>query len=224
MNKLSSLSVFDPPFITPPTDRRTERLNTSMVLKGVRTNMKPVKTPSLTKKRVALAFFYQTAEDWNALPETVVAARTLEQESDKTRPRGSVFSIDPTNSKSWSGLVNFEEQTLARGEPWPHPQQINTTQQHLSVHPDTFQFLINDSSQHCDLLRNAFDRYYRLIFFSQNHVRFILNKPLYENQSIIDFPKSLNAPLLKRLNVNVRQPSDQWPNLESDESCTMIVL
>jgi hypothetical protein len=109
------------------------------------------------------------------------------------------------------------------GEPWPKPQSIQTTAQQFAVHPDAFNFMINSTSQTCDLLTSALDRYFKLIFFPQSYLNYILNPESANNEMKPTPKKSLadlrDTPVLKRLNVYVQQPCDQYPSLESNESC-----
>jgi hexosaminidase len=124
------------------------------------------------------------------------------------RPRGpsSMLYIEPT-----------------LGQPWPKPQSIQTTQQQFAMHPAAFHFMVNSTSQTCDLLTSAFDRYYRLIFFPQSYLDYVLNPESINNEIKSRPKKSLadlhDTPLLKRLNVHIQQPCDQYPSLQSDESC-----
>lgn len=108
------------------------------------------------------------------------------------------------------------------GEPWPKPQSIQTTAQQFAIHPAVFHFSVNSTSQTCDLLTSALDRYYRLIFFPQTYLKYILNPGSVNNQTE-NIPKKnlagLRAPLLESLNIYIEQPCDQYPSLESNESC-----
>ena len=114
------------------------------------------------------------------------------------------------------------------GEPWPKPQSIQTTSLKLAVHPAAFHFLVNSSGQTCDLLTSAFDRYYQLIFFPQTYLNYILNPKSGNNKKSYITKKNLNdlrdVPLLKRLNVHIQEPCDQYPSLESNESCKRIEI
>jgi hypothetical protein len=109
------------------------------------------------------------------------------------------------------------------GEPWPKPQSIQTTAQQFAVHPDAFHFMVNSTSQTCDILTSALDRYFRLIFFPQSYLNYILRPQSAENEIKQTPKKSLadlcDTPILKRLNVYIQQPCDQYPTLESNESC-----
>jgi hypothetical protein len=109
------------------------------------------------------------------------------------------------------------------GEPWPKPQSIQTTAQQLAVHPETFHFLVNSTSQTCDLLTSALDRYYKLIFFPQTYLNHILHPGSVNDEKRSAPTKRLedlrDTPMLERLNIYVQQPCDQYPSLESNESC-----
>jgi len=109
------------------------------------------------------------------------------------------------------------------GQPWPKPQSSETGPQQIAVQPSAFHFLVNSTSQTCDTLTSAFDRYYRLIFFPHSYLKYILNPNSVDNEKPFQ-PRKRSAdldatPLLKRLNVHIQQPCEQFPSLESDESC-----
>jgi hypothetical protein len=127
----------------------------------------------------------------------------------RPRPPLNVFYVQPTV-----------------GQPWPKPQSSETGPQQLAVQPSAFHFLVNSTSQTCDILTSAFDRYYRLIFFPHSYLKHILNPDSVDNEKPFQ-PRKRSAdlhdtPLLKRLNVHIQQPCDQFPSLESDESCKRI--
>ncbi|CAF2329153.1 unnamed protein product [Rotaria sp. Silwood2] len=113
------------------------------------------------------------------------------------------------------------------GQPWPKPQSMRTTLQQFAVHPAAFHFLVNSTSQTCDLLTSAFDRYYKLIFYPYSYLNYILNPESTNNEMIEKPKKSLHdlrdATLLKRLNVHIQEPCEQYPTLESDESYTLTI-
>ena len=109
------------------------------------------------------------------------------------------------------------------GQPWPKPQSIQITAQQYSVHPDAFHFMINETSQTCDILTGALDRYFRIIFYPQTYMKSILEPESLVNE-VKPTPKKRLAdlrdtPMLKRLDVFIQQPCDQYPSLESNESC-----
>jgi hypothetical protein len=109
------------------------------------------------------------------------------------------------------------------GETWPKPQSIQTTAQQLAVHPDAFHFMVNSTSQTCDLLTSALDRYFKLIFYPQSYLNYVLHPESANNEIKQTLKKSLadlrDTPILKRLNIYIQQPCDQYPTLESNESC-----
>ena len=109
------------------------------------------------------------------------------------------------------------------GKTWPQPQSMQTAAQQFAVHPDAFHFLVNSTGQTCDILTNALDRYFRLIFYPQSYIKYILNPQSPEAQIKQKPKKSLadlrDTPILQRLNVYIQQPCDQYPSLESNESC-----
>ena len=107
------------------------------------------------------------------------------------------------------------------GEPWPMPQSINTFPSQVNIDPDSFRFIYNETSHQCDLLTNAFLRYYKLIFFPETYWLDILEEPPARKKK---FPKRNmikveETQLLKNVKVNIRDICAQWPTFESNESC-----
>lgn len=124
--------------------------------------------------------------------------------------------------QSRSSFTAFEVNKTV-GQPWPKPQSMQSTAQQLAIHPDAFHFLVNATSQTCDLLTSALDRYFRLIFFPHSYMKYILD-PQSSDAQIRRKPKKTladlrDAPILERLNVYIEQPCDQYPSLQSNESC-----
>ncbi len=108
------------------------------------------------------------------------------------------------------------------GEPWPMPQSINTSSIRVSIRPESFSFLYNETSHQCALLDSAFVRYYKLIFFPETYWDDLLEEPpprhkknfIKTNLSNLDDIK-----LLKNVQVNIQQMCEQWPTFKSNESC-----
>ena len=110
------------------------------------------------------------------------------------------------------------------GQPWPMPQSISTSVERLAVHADSFSFLLNETSTACDLIENAFDRYYKLIFTPGTYLEEVLKQPSTNNKlNKTNIPRERNhlqdKSLLKRLEVRIEGKCEQWPRLESNESC-----
>ena len=131
--------------------------------------------------------------------------------------------ISYSHGKCPRSPVNTFRVTSSVGQTWPKPQSVQTGAQQFAVHPSAFHFLVNETSQTCDVLTSALDRYFKLIFFPQSYLNHILN-PGSRSNEIKDIPKKRledlrDTPLLKRLNIYIQQPCDQYPTLESDESC-----
>ena len=106
------------------------------------------------------------------------------------------------------------------GQPWPKPQTIHTTAQQFVIQPAAFHFLVDPTSQTCDLLTSALDRYYKLIFYPQTYLDYVLNQTSTKKDIPRKPKKSLaDVPLLPRLTVRIDTACDQYPSLESNESC-----
>ena len=133
------------------------------------------------------------------------------------------FIISKANAKqSHRRLTDFYV-VPSVGEPWPKPQSIQTTTQQFAVHPDAFHFMVNSTSQTCDILTSALDRYFRVIFYPQSYLKYIIHPEAVSHDIKPTVEKSLgdlcDMPMLKRLDIYIQQPCDQYPSLESDESC-----
>lgn len=113
------------------------------------------------------------------------------------------------------------------GQPWPMPQSMSTSTQRVAIHPDSFRFLYNATSQQCDVLTNAFSRYHKLIFFPQTYWDDLLEQPPTKrkfskqrmNKKLANLDDTI---LLKNLHVNIHQNCEQWPTFQSNESCNYL--
>ncbi|CAF3259717.1 unnamed protein product [Rotaria sp. Silwood2] len=89
------------------------------------------------------------------------------------------------------------------------------------IEKDAFHFRYNPTSYQDDLLINAFERYYQLIFFPQTYLHYLLNKSSI-NQNAFKYNldkilfKANDTIMLNHLNVNIQQSSDQWLTLQSN--------
>ncbi|UJR33671.1 hypothetical protein I4U23_021103 [Adineta vaga] len=132
-----------------------------------------------------------------------------------------------TNGKRPRSPLNMFYIEPTSGQPWPKPQSMKITAQQFAVHPAAFHFMVNSTSQTCDTLTSAFDRYYKLIFFPQTYFDSILKpeSPIDEKnqKSTKTLDELRDATLLKRLNIHVQQPCEQYLTLESDESYTLTI-
>ncbi len=107
-----------------------------------------------------------------------------------------------------------------QGRPVPLPQSYKSTNKQIALNHREFKFIYEKGSYVCDVVTLAFDRYAKLIF----------NPQLYEinpghanvrgiKKTKANFNKVFSGKLLERLVVNVNEPCDEYPSLESDESC-----
>ena len=130
----------------------------------------------------------------------------------------SVIKLSDANGPRIPIDVFYVEPTV--GQPWPKPQEMQIAQVQYALHPAAFHFAVNSTSQTCDLLTSAFDRYYRMIFFPKDYMNFLLHG---KKETTTVPKKSLkdlqDVMMLKRLNIHIQQPCEQYPTLESDESC-----
>lgn len=122
------------------------------------------------------------------------------------------------------GTPDLSSHKATRGEPWPLPQSISTSAQYLLLHPDRFDFVYNDTSVQCDVVTNAFARYYKLIFFPETYWDDLLQQPSSNKMMLKQkVPKTVSisndTTLLAYLSVNIQQTCEHWPSFESNESC-----
>ena len=110
-----------------------------------------------------------------------------------------IFSIQTNQALRLKNVV-----PITKGQVFPKPQmQIIYDEQNL-LDKSEFRFEYTKESQICDVVSNAFSRYYKIIFGS---------RLMREKQPII------NLPSIKKLTVMVHVPCELYPSLESDESC-----
>lgn len=102
----------------------------------------------------------------------------------------------------------------SRGQVFPKPQsQITTDTQHrLDEHNFEFQFA--RGSHVCDVLSLAFNRYYKIIFRPHEKTR------LSRQFESLELHQDHRESFLKRVIVDVKEPCQDYPSLESDESCS----
>jgi len=86
------------------------------------------------------------------------------------------------------------------GQPWPLPQLIVFRQQNLSVSAEKFQFQTDST---CDTLKQAMDRYQKIIFGTDNREEF---KPLSD------------YPLFTGLKIEL-DGCEKYPSMGMNENC-----
>jgi hypothetical protein len=131
----------------------------------------------------------------------------------------------PTNEEL-RGRKNLEDiVSKTPGTPFPKPQsQIVTDTQQILDQKD-FSFQYGKSSVVCDLLNLAFNRFYKIIFRPQSYdikgdgVLINQVKKLHRQNKETKENTINQARLLKRVIINVQMPCEDYPSLESDESC-----
>lgn len=111
------------------------------------------------------------------------------------------------------------------GRPVPMPQVYATMDTQHVIDAKAFSFQYAKGSVVCNLLSNAFNRYYKIIFkpleYEMFEGRHSLVKPIRRGGKATN--KSTGASVLKRVVVNIHEPCEDYPSLESDESYTLEV-
>jgi hypothetical protein len=111
---------------------------------------------------------------------------------------------------------------LQPGRPFPMPQSIfrTETQHYLDARAFSFQYVPGSAT--CSLLSTAFNRYYKIIFTPGEYetARKVLNLRKSNKMFKKNFGLS-DQTQLKRVVVNVHEPCEEYPTLESDESCNL---
>ena len=120
----------------------------------------------------------------------------------------------------------------APGSVFPKPQVQSLSDEQHRLNGHSFSFVYKNGSVECSLLREAFDRIYRIIFKPYEYAA-SLNK--HERVRKSKMPSKHSEPLLNghfkdgddvvlnTLEVNIDEACEDYPNLESDESCKYLV-
>lgn len=107
----------------------------------------------------------------------------------------------------------------------PKPQSIIQSSRQLHLDSRSFSFAYMPGSVVSDVLTNAFNRYYKIIFKPTEYDPINLTrqrvKPTRSGGKLSHPPK--DAPILNRVLVKVLNECDAYPNLESDESYTLMI-
>ena len=124
------------------------------------------------------------------------------------------------NANAFIGLNTVPKST---GYPLPRPQSWAASNNQFRLDSFNFSFEFNEkSSASCDLLTDAADRYYKIIFDPTNYeiVKGHSNKArrvLRPNKSNIK--NHANEELISKMIIMVNGPCEDYPNLDTDESC-----
>jgi len=97
-----------------------------------------------------------------------------------------------------------------KGQPWPMPSVYATTGDTMLVTSSAFKFAAGDKT--CDILQDAFDRYFGYIFYSgRRHLK---------SDSLRSVARKAGQPMLTTLRVDVTTECDRlYPSIDMDESC-----
>jgi hypothetical protein len=118
---------------------------------------------------------------------------------------------------------NFEVKT--KGRPVPLPQIYKPSNTQYILNEKEFSFKFTAASVVCDVLTLAFTRYHKIIFRPHTHeinmgqrnvkkIKFNKDKHKFAHESL-DY--------MKRLMINVHDPCEDYPSLDTDESCRLFL-
>jgi hypothetical protein len=121
--------------------------------------------------------------------------------------------------------IHFNDCTKINGRPVPLPQIYTATDYQYYMNPYEFKFQFVKGSYVCDVTTLAFNRYHKLIFNPHEYEivtnRRVVQKRPVNRKKILNQMVSDDQGLLKELLVLVAEPCEEYPTLESDESCNM---
>ena len=128
-----------------------------------------------------------------------------------------------SDPKNLLGLEdNFEVKTSGRPVPLPQIYKPSSTQYSLS--PKKFEFEYAQGSYVCEVVTLAFNRYHKIIFrptaYEINENQRGSVRKLKRNKPINN-KRYQQADSIQKVLVNVRNPCEEYPSLESDESCKL---
>jgi hypothetical protein len=110
--------------------------------------------------------------------------------------------------------------TADPGQPFPKPQSLTQTDRQFYLDPRGFTFAHAQDSVVCDLITNAFSRYYKIIFNPEQYAAEIGSRQLYRSKPTITLkPGERNIDQLDRVIVKVKTECEDYPSIDSDESC-----
>jgi hypothetical protein len=109
------------------------------------------------------------------------------------------------------------------GNPMPMPQVYEKSSSLHSLNSHEFSFGFAKNSFTCDLTILAFNRYHKIIF---NPLEYAIGEKTFSKEKkkrTLNTSKTISRERnnLKKLLVNINQPckSNEYPSLDSDESC-----
>ncbi len=120
-------------------------------------------------------------------------------------------------------FINSNGCTKINGKPVPLPQIYTASENQFYLNPSEFKFQFARGSYVCDVTRLAFTRYHKLIFNPDQYEivanrRVVKKRPL-NRKLMLNQRFSYNQDSINQLLVNVAEPCEEYPTLESDESC-----
>ena len=120
-------------------------------------------------------------------------------------------------------IIDFHDCTKINGRPVPLPQIYTATESQYYLNPSEFKFQFVKGSYVCDVTTLAFNRYHRLIFNPHEYEivtnRRVVQKRPQNRKLMLNQKFSDGQGSVKELLVRVAEPCEEYPTLESDESC-----
>jgi hypothetical protein len=129
------------------------------------------------------------------------------------------------NANAFIGLNTVSKST---GYPLPRPQSWAASNNQFRLDSSNFKFEFNQKeSESCDLLIDAVDRYYKIIFDPTNYeiVKGHTNKAKKTSRRRSNKNYKLNNDeIISKMIIIANNPCEDYPNLDTDESCSMRFL
>jgi hypothetical protein len=111
---------------------------------------------------------------------------------------------------------NSNRKNLFYSQPWPKPQMMSTTNVEYTLNEKQFKFRYTNQSIICDIVTNAFARYYNIIFKPEEAM---LVSNIKRRKSFFNLKRSLSNEFVETLHVEILTDCEDYPHLESDEFC-----
>ncbi len=121
----------------------------------------------------------------------------------------NVFGRRPSGKENVAAMVREHK-------PFPMPQVYVNSPKQFKINHNEFAFEYFKGSFVCHTLSLAFNRFYKIIFKPIEYQQ-RTNKVRWTPESNVKYDRKKSV---DKLLVNVNEPCEEYPKLESDESCS----